>query len=150
MIKPPPSDRSSCSTNLLRRTRRIERAAEHLKSQMNRNRKMIRKNPKEFFNSHNQAKRECDKLRAIRGNEKAFRSTPWHYAKSICSDKNSTSGNLSCSNSEAFNYFRKSFEDGNQYSGFSAWVEDVMLVPPDDKLMPFDMSPVTPSVIKGF
>ena len=64
--------------------------------------------------------------------------------------KNSTSGNLSCSNSEAFNYFRKSFEDRNQYSGFPAWVEDVMPVPPDDELMPFDMSPVTRSVIKGF
>ena len=32
VIKPPPSDRSSCSTNILRRIERIERAAEHLKS----------------------------------------------------------------------------------------------------------------------
>ena len=85
--------------------------------------------------------------RKLRAHERAFRKNPWHYARGVCSTK-AKSEDLACSVEEAYTYFAGCAEDGGKYSGQPEWVSNVMQPPSEDEVLDFDLSPVTPAIVK--
>lgn len=164
ILKPPRNSPScnntpTCSASLIRRTRRIEATNERLRILKNSSRKHMKCTSSSFFNlvrAHNKTKKACvhlEKCRELRKNEKAFRSNPWHFSKSVCSSQHSTkdySHGTGCSQDEAYKYFSDSFAEKSGYSGLPSWVNEVMPVPSIDEIKPFDMSPITPGLVKAF
>ena len=114
----------------------------------------MRRNNKPSFNNllraHNKVKQMCDHIASCsenRAHEKAFRSNPWHYAKKVCSDK-SQKPCLYCSPECAFAYFAENSREDRSYSSLPAWVSEVQHVPSDEDLLGFDLSPITPGLVK--
>lgn len=146
--------RSGISSSMLRRTRRIERVAEHLRLTKNQSRCYMKSDPQGFHNlmrAHNQAKKVCDRIqsgRSFRASERAFKKNPWHFAKSACAQPEKSVDSLACSADDAFKYFSESFQDEGSYMGFPEWIENLMPVPSDVEVIPFDLSPITPNQIK--
>ena len=100
--------------------------------------------------AHNKAKKINQKLTTdskLRSHEKAFRSNPWHYAKKVFADSSNTSC-LNCPPSQAYSHFTESFKDDGDYCALTSWVSQVQHVPSEDDLLQFDLSPITPSIIK--
>ena len=128
------SGKINAGMQMLRRTRRIEKTTEQLRILKNSWRKRMKDNLPSFLNlvrAHNLAKREGERMLnsiSFRNNEKAFRSNPWHYAKSICKDR-SSSEPLQCDRDEALNYFMSLFEDKGGYLNFPPWIKEVLSMP---------------------
>ena len=109
-------------------------------------------NPKRFLNAvrlHNRAKKASTKAKTSRSaqkQERAFRENPWSFSKSVCCPKPQV--NPSFTMETGLNHFQSSFESssGPQYSSLPAWVEEVMLHP--EITSNFDVSPVTPGLIR--
>ena len=141
------------TTQVIRRTRQIQKVTEHLRQLKNSERKMMRQNKASFNNlvrAHNKAKKMCDQLTTnsnIRVHERAFRPNPWHYAKKLCDDKTSKP-HLECPSKQTFVYFAASTKDDGAYSAIPPWVSEVQTIPGDEDLMKFDLSPITPSLVK--
>ena len=147
----------SSSNALVRRSRRIERVTERLRQMKNSSRNLLKSSPAEFHQlvrAHNIAKKGCMKLSnqaTLRRNERAFRSNPWHFAKSVCSERVTQENALSCSSKDAYSYFSSSFNEVvDEYESFPPWISTV--IPPVDDVVdvPFNLSPITPRQIKGF
>ena len=118
-------------------------------------RRRIKTNPTTFnklARAHDLAKKANENMvntRLFRTNEKAFRSNPWHYAKSIYEEKSSTES-LQCSNFETHTFFSYSFEQKDDYPGFPPRIEEALPLPSEEQEVPFDMSPITLGIIKTF
>ena len=114
------------------------------------NRKLDKFSFNNLVRAHNKAKKINQKLitdSKLRSHEKAFRSNPWHYTKKIFSDSSNTSS-LDCSPSQAYSHFTESFKDDGGYYVLPSWVSQVQHVPSEDDLLQFDLSSITPSIIK--
>lgn len=140
-------------TEVVRRSRRMEKVTERLRRLKNTQKKMWRRDRPSFnnvFRAHNKAKRLCDQLATdsrLRYHERAFRSNVWHYAKKVCTDSSNTPC-LDCSPDSAFAYFAENSRDDGGYSALPSWVANVQHVPSDEDLLELDLSPITPSLIK--
>ena len=123
-------------TEVVRRSRRMEKVSERLRRLKNTQRKMRRHDRPSFNNvlrAHNKAKKLCEQLATdsrLRYHEKAFRSNAWHYAKKVCADS-SNKPCLDCSPESAFAYFAENFRDDGGYSALPSWVANVQHVPSD-------------------
>ena len=146
---------SGQSTNpqaLTCRSRRIEKLAEDLRKVKNQSRKLLKQNPAHFHNINRvyskvlKARDRLSSSQLLRRHEAAFRKNPWHYAKSTCDPKSQQEP--TCSMESTYNYFSKSCATDDRYHRIPSWVE-VVPVPDDDSLFKFDLSPVTPGLIKG-
>ena len=90
--------------------------------------------------------RKTTQLRSARQQEKAFRSNPWLFAKSVCSPSGPPIV-PSFSASICQSYFEKLFSGkGCSYFGLPGWVHNVS--PPTDIVSEFDLSPITPEYSK--
>ena len=153
ILKEPKKPGSGNATEIVRRTSRIEKASEHLRKMKNtgrKNRKQDRSSFNNLIRAHNKVKKACDKLadeRSLRVHERAFRSNPWHYAKKVCTDK-SPKPTLDCSQESAYTYFAEISRDDESYSVFPSWVAEVQHVPEEEDLFDFDLTPITPSLVK--
>ena len=115
-------------------------------------RRQFRANPKRFLDAvrlHNRAKKASKRATIssrARKQERAFRENPWSFSKSVCCPK--SQANPSFTMETGLNHFKSSFEasNGPQYSSLPAWVEEV--IPHPEITSNFDMSPVTPGLIR--
>ena len=98
--------------------------------------------------AHNKAKKAMDhhnSQRSMRKQEKAFKRNPWKFSKSVCEDKPDTLPSFSLTT--CHKYFESIYSKSKiTYNGLPDWVHNVMPVP--DITEEFDMSPVTPRLIK--
>ena len=100
--------------------------------------------------AHNKVQKECSKLSDMRENrrhEKAFKSNPWHYSKQLLKE-NTSVNQMSCTTDEAYAYFSGIAKD-DDYAGFPSWINMVINIPHGESLNEFDMSPITPRMIKN-
>ena len=135
------------------RPRAIVRLTERLAKAKNIQRRQFKTHPREFLDAvrlHNRVKKAADNAtisRSTRQQEKAFRSNPWVFSKSICNPKSQTVPHFTME--EGLKHFKPSFETSKdpKYSSLPTWVADVMPQPVTTTLE-FDMSPVRPKLIK--
>ena len=128
------------------------RLTERLGKAKNVETRQFRVNPKRFLDAvrlHNRAKKASKRAKTSRSaqkQERAFRENPWSFSKSVCCPK--PQANPSFTMETGLNRFQSSFEasSGPQYSSLPAWVEEV---PHPEITSNFDMSPVTPGLIRN-
>ena len=138
---------------LLHRTRRIETTVSNLRTTKNKLRKNRGTNPSMFFNAlraYNnclRAKRSGDRTKSLRQEEKHFRQNPWAFAKKACNDVNNF--DPSFDKTAALSHFANTASrDRSTYSSMPSWIHEVMPAPTEPALIPFDLSPITPSLVK--
>ena len=56
---------------------------------------------------------------------------------------------MSCTTDEAYAYFSGIAKDNDDYAGFPSWINMVINIPHGESLNEFDMSPITPRMIKN-
>ena len=99
---------------------------------------------------HNRARKASKRATissSARKQERVFRENPWSFSKSVCCPN--SQANPSFTTETGLNHFQSSFvvSIGPQYSSLPAWpVEEVM--PHPEITSNFDMSPVTPGLIR--
>ena len=144
----------AASNALLHQAREIEKAVNRLRALKSDLRRHRKSSPSEFFNAcraHNKclkAQRNLEGSRSIRRHERAFRSNPWQYAKKACKGSRSHLEPTFDVTTD-FNHFKELFDVDRSYSYITlpSWVREVMPPPDEDELLPFDLSPITPSMI---
>ena len=133
------------------RPRAITRLTNRLAEMKNTTRKSFSTNPSEFLNlvrCHNKAKKAQKILndqRSARKLERTFRSNPWQFAKSICGEDSQTAPNFSAQ--DCLSYFStQNSNTSSKYSHLPDWVPQVVPQPCIDS--PFDLSAITPAIVK--
>ena len=138
----------------IHRTRRIEKTVGRLRKLKNSNRRNMRQNPSEFHNisrAYNKALKALNRnvvAQNLRKHEKAFKSNPWSYSKKLCSSSTSTTS-PACTSSEAYSYFSDITEESSRYQSLPSWINEVWPAPDLEEFTPFDLSPITPGLVKG-
>ena len=95
------------------------------------------------------AKKSLENSKNIRKHERAFRNNPWLHAKKCCSGK-ITRAEPDFSVETAYAYFRDSTTSSHQtYQTFPEWVSQVMPSIDCDDLTEFDLSAITPGIIRN-
>ena len=146
---------SSPPTSLVHRSRKIEKVVDTMRSMMPHYRRNRKSAPKPFFNACRvfsralKAKRNLEAGRSTRSQERSFRSNPWHFAKKCCNGRR-TLEEPDFTAETAFNHF-KDATSGNHlsYSSLPDWVSEVMPAPSSEDLVDFDLSPITPGIVKS-
>ena len=124
--KTPPENPQSSHT--IRRTRKIVKVTEDIRRLKNNSRSTLKRTPSAFHNLvrlHNKTRKAKDNLEAsqsLKRHERAFRNNPWHYAKSACKMLNLQT-ELTCTCTEAHDYFASMVTDNSNYSSLSSWIE---------------------------
>lgn len=139
------------------RERAVLRAKVRLTVEKNRLRRSIRSSPIQFLcavRAHNRlckATRAQDLSRSTKKQERAFRSNPWKFAKSVCMDGEHQI-EPSFTMQAGLQYFQESFNAPHPvYSGLPSWCTDIFKLSLNNQGEPehcFDLSPITPSIIK--
>lgn len=136
------------------RDRGIIKLTRRLAKVKNMARRSFNANPSGFLHGvHNKAVKAAHQStlqRNTRHQEREFRSNPWSFSKSVCCpNDNRTAPTFSQTDCEA--YFNQVFSGSScSYTSLPSWVEEVCPPPtPNDSLVEFDLSPITPGYIKG-
>ena len=100
---------------------------------------------------HNQVKKASERAttsRAARKQECAFRKNPWTFDKSVCQPRQDAKPSFTME--VGLVHFRSTFQDSNgpRYSSLPTWVLEAM--PRPEIVTEFNISHVTPSLIKRF
>ena len=135
------------------RPRAIMRLTIRLAKAKNAQQSQFKGNPKDFLDAvrlHNRVKKAADNAAISRTTcqqERAFRSNPWVFSKSVCLPKSQTAPTFTME--AGLQHFKPSFEAPKvpHYSSLPNWVADVM-PRPVTPTSEFDMSPVRPRLIK--
>ena len=89
---------------------------------------------------------ELLRKQSTRRQEEAFRQNPWRFAKSVCRCSSQIAPTFS--SSDAITHFSQSFSNAtSNYTTLPQWVPSVMPAP--DISEGFDLSPITPGVLKS-
>ena len=102
-----------------------------------------------FVRLHHKAVKSARKMSSFRSlckQESAFIKDPWSFSKSVCSPKTHV---LPLFNSDTcLLHFKSCFNSSNgpTYCSFPSWIKDVMPFP--SSIKDFDMSPITPVMVK--
>ena len=100
-----------------------------------------------WYNNCLWAKRSGDRTKSLRQEEKQFRQNPWAFAKKVCNDVKNF--DPSFDKTAALSHFANTASrDHSAYSSMPAWIHEVMPAPTEPALIPFDLSPITPSLVK--
>ena len=110
-------------------------------------------NPTRFLNAmrtHNKAKKAADHLHqrsSTKKQEKAFQKKTWKFSKSVCENYNVLKA-PTFSQDACYNYFKSSYSNKeSSYTKLPEWISNVM--PISDTEYEFDLSPITPGIIKS-
>ena len=149
-----PKSATNGNKQLIHRTRRIEKVTEKLRNLKKSLGKSRERNSSSFMHAiraHNKllkASRSYDQRKDLRRQERAFRENPWSFAKKACDGPRY---NVVPSFNElvATNYFATILDRNNSnYSGLPNWVKEVTPSPDPKHMSPFDLSPITPGIVK--
>ena len=132
--------------------RSVVKLTNRLAKAKNLERRSIREDARPFLHAvrlHNRVKKASTNFTSFRSackQERAFKKNPWSFAKSVCCSK--VLVQPTCGPEACFNYFKASFDisNGLEYTSFPSWIVDVM--PQSNLDVQFDMSPITPGLIK--
>ena len=145
---------TTCKYERSHREVQIVKISKKLMVAKNKARRNISLDIRTFLNSvrvHNKLLKLAKKQQqftSVRRQEKAFLQNPWKFSKSACSD-NESKGDPSFSSSEVFEHFSSTFSGKHcHYQSLPRWIEDCM--PSSTITEDFDMSPITPSLVKAF
>ena len=147
------SDQPESSQALTHRSRRVEKLAENLRKEKNMSGRLFKQNPSRFHNINRlyskavKAKANLSSNQMLRKNKSAFRKNPWQYAKSVCEPKSHQEP--SCPKKAVYNHFFSTCAPNNHYQELPSWIAEVMPISDENSLSEFDLSPITPSLIKG-
>ena len=98
--------------------------------------------------AHNKMLKHAKKLakhQRITNEERLYKKNPWQFAKETCNTKSKLEPTFS--KEEALNYFSNSFSsEYSKYSSLPDWVYTAFQ--PPNITEEFDLSPITPSIIK--
>jgi len=123
-----------------------ERTVQKLRELKNSSRRNIEQNPGEFHSisrAYNKALKSLNdsvSSKNLQRHEKAFKSNPWAYSKKLCSSSPSSVSHT-CTAEETHLHFSTILKAFNQYQSLLQW-------PDQEELTPFDLSPITPSLVK--
>ena len=147
------SDQPESSQALTHCSRRVEKLAENLRNEKNMSRRLFKQNPSHFHNINRlyskvvKAKANLSSNQILRKNESAFRKNPWQYVKSVCEAKSHQEP--SCPKETVYNHFCSTCAPNNHYQELPYRITEVMSISDENSLSEFDLSPITPSLIKG-
>ena len=150
-----PKSSPALTTHPIHRDRAIVRLTKRLASLKNNSRKQFPSERSQFLNAvraHNKtlrAERQQQREKSGFKQEKAFRNNPWKFANSVCNEPVKSSPTFS--QTTCFQHFETAFSDSEAlYKELPDWVPRVSPSPDetDDVYCPFDMSAITPGVVK--
>ena len=136
------------------RPRSIDKLVSVTTKKKNESRKYFKANPPLFpdaVRAHNkvlQATRKSSEHRSAIKQERAFHQNPWKYSKSVCCSKSQQSPSFS--ETVCIEFFKAQFNINNvpAYNGLPAWVRGLFSGTEDGVDVEFDMTPITPRLIR--
>ena len=137
---------------LIRCTRKIEKVTERLHNLKKSSSKSRERNSSSFMHAvraHKfiNAKRSYLQGKDLCRQERALRENPWSFVKKAC-DGVMQDIVPNFDESVVNTYFGTTLDRTSNYSGPPNWVKKAMPSPDPDHMSPFDLSPITPGIIK--
>ena len=133
------------------RPRQIERLVENLRQEKNKNRGRIVDQPQAFLHSmraHNKALKDLNSWKRQRSSvkqEQAFWKNRWSFAKSACQPGMSVPSEPTFNSQTALAFFRSQHSPNDNETLIPSWVRQVL---PSSYTSQFDLSPITPGIVK--
>ena len=113
----------------------------------------MRQNPSEFHNNNRAYNKTLKTLycnvsaQNLRKHEKAFKYNPWVYSKKLCT-LGTSSISPACTPDDAYKYVSNITNESSHYQSLPLWIDEVWPAPDPEDLTPFDLSPITPGLVK--